>query len=77
MARSVRKNPIFGFSCAESDKPYKVDEHRRERRVSRAILNVVQDGDHPALHKINFGDPCKAPKDGKQFSRLHSRELRK
>lgn len=77
MARSTRRVPIFGIACAESDKPYKVSEHRRERRAARAILNVVQDGDAPALHKTNFGDPCRAPKDGKQYCVFNAKELRK
>lgn len=60
MTRSVRKTPIAGITIAESDKAYKVAEHRRERRAARQSSDV-QDFDG------NYGDPWKAPKDGKSW----------
>lgn len=65
MSRSHRNSPYMGLTTASSDKPYKVDEHRAERRVKRQRLRISEDGDHPLLHKV-YGDPWGAPKDGKQ-----------
>jgi hypothetical protein len=53
---------------ADSDKPFKVTEHRRERRRVRSVLNVSYDDADSRLHRAPmFGDPWRAPKDGKQY----------
>lgn len=64
MARSYRSTPRFGFTTSPSDKPYKVNEHRRERlAVRRAIGNEAEVMPHPKL----FGDRWLSPKDGKVY----------
>jgi hypothetical protein len=40
MSRSRKKLPIGGMSKAESDKTYKVAEHRAERRTARAVISA-------------------------------------
>lgn len=67
MSRSHRKTPIIPITAAESDKPFKVDEHRRERRTLRAILTKTHDGDDRRLNANVFGDPSRGNKDGKQY----------
>lgn len=63
MSRSYRKIPITGMTTAETDKPFKVTEHRRERRFTRVDVESLGEGSNPKW----FGRPCSAPKDGKQF----------
>ena len=63
MSRSFRRVPIIGRTTSESDKPYKVAEHRRERRTVRQL--IPGGGDLPAGQA--FGNLCKSPKDGKQW----------
>ena len=63
MSRSRRKTPIVGITTAESDKPFKMAEHRRERRAVNAAL--AQGGEPP--HALLFGDPWSSDKDGKQY----------
>jgi hypothetical protein len=77
MSRSRRKTPIFGMTKAESDKDYKVAEHRAERRSARAILCARLDQDDRHLHRKDYGNPCKSAKDGKQYFPSHPREMRK
>jgi hypothetical protein len=62
MSKSRKKHPGGGIAIAESDKPFKVMEHRRERRQVSASLKF---GDEPLL--AVYGNPWKAPKDGKQY----------
>ena len=63
MSRSFRKTPVVGVAKAESDKPFKVREHRRERRVVKAALRT----DDPLPDRRAFGDPWNGDKDGKRF----------
>lgn len=65
MSRSRRKAPVSGNTCAESDKPYKICEHRRERRVVRSALLSGREAPAPK----EFGNPWDAPKDGKHWVR--------
>ena len=67
MSRSRKKTPIVGMTTMSSDKPFKRDEHRRERRAVRTLLNAGLDGDDKRLHSKDYGNPWKAPKDGKQY----------
>lgn len=69
MSRSRRKTPIVGMTTAESDKPFKEAEHRRERRSVRAAVKQLEDAPDPKL----FGNPCHAEKDGKQWLDLSHR----
>jgi hypothetical protein len=77
MSRSRRKTPIIGMTTAISDKPFKVDEHRRERRSARAVLASGLDADDRRMHAQKYGDPWKAPKDGKQIVAVESKWMRK
>jgi hypothetical protein len=69
MSRSRRKTSFNGITTAASDKPFKVDEHRAERHAVRATIKHSLDGDDRALYSKVYGDPWKAPKDGKQMDR--------
>jgi hypothetical protein len=69
MSRSRKKTPIGGMSKAESDKTYKVAEHRAERRSARAVISTCLDSDDRHLHKVAYGDSCRSNKDGKQYFR--------
>jgi hypothetical protein len=69
MSGSTRKTPVMGITTARSDKPFKVDEHRRERRSVRTLLRSGFDGDDRRFWSKLFGDPWRAPKDGKQWIR--------
>lgn len=66
MSRSRRKNPCAGITTARSDKPFKVQEHRAERRVARQVVKSSCDDSDPRLFAA-YGDPWRAPKDGKQW----------
>jgi hypothetical protein len=77
MSRSRRKTPVIGMTTAPSDKPFKVDEHRAERHAVRATIKHSLDGDHSALYSKVYGDPWKAPKDGKQMVEPGSKSMRK
>lgn len=61
MSRSRRKTPVIAITCAESDKPFKTQEHRRERCAVRAA--IANEGELPAPKA--FGDPWNGLKDGK------------
>lgn len=73
MARSRRKTPIFGITTAESDKAFKIREHRRERRAVNVALRI---GDEPPAPK-EFGDPWKSDKDGKTYYAERPEMMRK
>lgn len=74
MSRSRRRTPIIGKACAPSDKPAKVSGHRQARAALRSAL--VYDAEAP--HRLEYGDPCIAPKDGKHwFGDRHPRLMRK
>jgi len=62
MSRSRKKRPGGGMAVANSDKPFKVTEHRRERRATSAALRCGIDPPNDI-----YGNPWKAPKDGKQY----------
>ncbi|HEV7305186.1 hypothetical protein [Ensifer sp.] len=63
MTRSRKKTPISGVTTAESDKPFKKREHRRERR---AVADALAKGDELPSAKA-FGDPWSGEKDGKLY----------
>jgi hypothetical protein len=62
MSRSRRKTPVHGL-CADSDKPFKRMEHRRERRAVKVALAASDD---PPNRKT-FGSPWASCKDGKRY----------
>jgi hypothetical protein len=77
MARSKRETPLFAVTAARSNKPFKVDEHRAERRSARVASLKPLDGDDRALHGKRFGDPWRAPKDDMTACDSYSRDMRK
>lgn len=76
MSRSRRKTPIAGITTARSNKPFKIDEHRAERRNARATVHHTQDQDDPNLYRV-YGDPWLSPKDGKRWFDPESKWMRK
>ncbi|MCV0369524.1 hypothetical protein [Filomicrobium sp.] len=62
MARSRRKTPIAGVA-ADSDKTFKVIEHRRARRAVKVALEAG--AEVPPTR--SFGDPWNGSKDGKRW----------
>ncbi len=63
MSRSQKRTPVGGVTSAETDKPFKSREHRRERRTVRFALK--SDVDVPAPKA--FGNPLSSDKDGKIY----------
>lgn len=64
MSRSRKKHPVVPITTAETDKPFKQQEHQRERSGVRDALKT----DKEVLpHPKQYGDPWKGMKDGKQF----------
>ncbi len=59
------------MTTAETDKPFKVAEHKRERRAVRAAVRAGDDLPAPKA----FGNPWAADKDGKQWVRSADDEL--
>lgn len=74
MSRSRRRNPFCGATTASSDKPFKEAENRAARRRARIVLRVTQDGDATPGRR-EYGDPWRAPKDGKQRFGLDRPEM--
>jgi hypothetical protein len=77
MSRSHRHTAVIGMTCARSDKPFKVDEHRRERRTVRTLLAAGFCDADRRLHAKRYGNICFSPKDGKQWVDPHSKWMRK
>lgn len=51
------------MTSAPSDKPFKVTEHRRERRAAKRAVVPLDD----VPHRKMFGNPWASEKDGKQW----------
>ena len=51
------------MTTAETDKPFKMAEHRRERRAVKAALKAAA----PLPDPVAFGNPWASEKDGKQY----------
>jgi len=66
VSRSYRKTPIRGL-CSDSDKPFKVAEHRRERRAANMS---PEDAPHPK----SYGNPWSSCKDGKIYQHNASKK---
>jgi hypothetical protein len=77
MSRGGRKTPVIGMTTAPSDKSFKVDEHRAERHAVRATIKHSLYGEDRTLQSKVYGDPWKAPKDGKQRVDPDSKSMRK
>jgi hypothetical protein len=65
MARSVRRNPFSGTTTAASDKAWKVQAHRAERRVVRHAIASGRDVEFGREVRHIYGNPWDGPKDGK------------
>jgi len=63
MSRSRKKHPAGGIAIADSDKPFKRIEHRRERRAVHAALMHDEEPPHPKT----YGNPWASCKDGKTY----------
>ena len=63
MSHSLRRTPITGITTAESDKPFKVREHRRQRRAVKVDVVLGREPVHPKA----YGDPWRGEKDGKLY----------
>jgi hypothetical protein len=67
MSRSYRKTPVFGFTSAASDQPWKAKVARATRRVVRQTLAQTLDGDVLPDKRWAVVNPWDAPKDGKRW----------
>lgn len=56
---------------AESEKAFKITEHRRERRAVHAAIS----GDLPVPDAKRYGNPWAGPKDGRQYLRKPNERL--
>jgi hypothetical protein len=65
MARSRKKTPISGVTCSTSNKEFKQQEHRRERRIVHQKLLMEHYEDLP--HIKQFGNEWASPRDGKMW----------
>lgn len=75
MSRSRKKTPIFGLTTATTDKPFKLAEHRRERRVTKSTLVTESDALPDQRH---FGNPYASEKDGKRwYAKAQPKDMRK
>lgn len=69
MSRSRKKTPISGNTKFPSDKLFKIQEHKRERRVIKHRLTSAVDHDNMVLpDKEQYGNEWNAPKDGKRWT---------
>lgn len=65
MSRSRRHTPISGIcGTRESNKQFKVQEHRRERRAVKQRLQVEQE---EMPHPKEYGNEWDSPRDGKMW----------
>ena len=64
MSRSYRHTPITGWCASRcSNKGFKQQEHRRERRTVKQILTYDYENDLP--HPKAYGNEWDSPRDGK------------
>jgi hypothetical protein len=78
MAHSRKKTPVIGITGAESEKPEKQANHRRERKRVRQTLATEPDIE-TLPHTKQLSSPWSMAKDGKVFlgRRASSKDLRK
>lgn len=72
MSRSRRHTPICGFSCADSDKEFKVFSSRRVRRRSDSAIRRGEEPEPARAYRLN---PYDSPKDGKQYLRTCAMDI--
>jgi hypothetical protein len=75
MSRSRRKTPIFGFTTAVSDHPWKKAAARKLRRRIKQYLVATLDGDKFAGKRWDLVDPWSSEKDGKRWFGRNRPEL--
>lgn len=63
MGKSRRKHPGHGVTCAQSNKEFKKQEHRRERRAAKVALKQGKELPHPK----EFNNEWNSPRDGKTY----------
>ena len=63
MSRSKKKSPVLAMTCAESEKDWKKENHRRFRRKTKTAL---QTGEEPPEIK-EVTEIWDSPKDGKRW----------
>lgn len=64
MSRSKKKTPITGITYSKSNKRFKQNEHRRERRAVNILLHTGKEI-MPPLKK--YGNEWASPRDGKTY----------
>jgi len=80
MSRSRRKNPIFGFTKAKSEKLDKQLASRAKRRISHMKeRELLLDNDilFPQDKELSIDNVCNWSKDGKQYAPGYEKEMRK
>ena len=66
MARSRRHVPISAVTCCESNKPFKKQEHGRERSKVKMMLHMGFE-DYALPHPKHYGNEWASPRDGKEY----------
>jgi len=66
MSRSRRHTPISAITCCESNKPFKQQEHRRERCTVKTMLHMGYE-DWQLPHPKKYGNEWASPRDGKTY----------
>lgn len=73
MSRSRKRTPVSGITTADSDKEFKVAEHRRARRAEKSAIKAGDDPPDPKEH----GNPWASRKDGKTWTGKNDKLTRK
>lgn len=66
MSRSRRHTPIHAVTGCESNKPFKQQEHRRERATVKTMLRMGYE-DWQLPHPKKYGNEWASPRDGKTY----------
>jgi hypothetical protein len=80
MGQSRKKTPISGITTARSEKEWKQEVHRTQRRIEREILRKADDLEAIQLpEKREIDSVWNAPKDGKYIfdPKKHPKLMRK
>ena len=67
MSRSRRKTPIFGYTGAKSDHPWKKAASRKVRRRVKQALSATLDDDRFSGKRWELVNPWSSDKDGKHW----------
>ena len=78
MSRSRRKTPIFGFTGAKFDHPWKKTASRKERRRVNQTLASTLDVDRFVGKRWELVNPWSSQKDGKHWwGKAGAKDMRK